>query len=113
MESALISHATESSITGNEPGPDGLGAYFSTEETVTTIQLNDIPESEWYGDDIYALVHHDEDGRLSVVGPEVKRHPYLVRVDKPGVDIETVALMAKIGERRVGKECRSRWSPYH
>ena len=24
-----------------------------------------------------------------------------------------VAAMIEIGERRVGKECRSRWSPYH
>jgi hypothetical protein len=102
VESALISHATESTITCNEPGPDGLGAYFSTEETVTTFQLGDIPESEWYNDDIYALVHHDEYGQLRVVGPEVKRHPYLVRVDKPGVDIETVALMAKVGDNADG-----------
>ena len=36
-ESALISHATESEITGNKPGSDGLGAYFSTAETVTTM----------------------------------------------------------------------------
>ena len=36
-ERALISHATESEITGNKPGSDGLGAYFSTAETVTTM----------------------------------------------------------------------------
>jgi hypothetical protein len=75
-----------------------MGAYFSTEETVTTVQLGDIPESEWFNDDMYALLHHDEHGTLRVVGPEVRRHPYLVRVDKPGVDIETVALMAKVGD---------------
>ena len=32
-----------------------------------------------------------------------------------GIEIDTVEGMqcAEIGERRVGKECRSRWSPYH
>ena len=28
----------------------------------------------------------------------------------PGVDLEQ---LARSEERRVGKECRSRWSPYH
>ena len=98
VESALISHATESGFVSHKPSTDGMGAYFSTEETVTTVQLGDIPESEWYNDDMYALLHHDEYGQLRVVGPEVQRHPYLVRVDKPGVDIESVALMAKVGD---------------
>ena len=33
----------------------------------------------------------------------------------PGVGKSTVtaALVARSEERRVGKECRSRWSPYH
>ena len=66
VESALISHATESDITGYKPSSKGMGAYFSTEETVTTMQLGDIPESEWFNDEYYALLHHDEDGRLRV-----------------------------------------------
>src|SRR5256885_15734967 len=37
--------------------------------------------------------------------------------DDPGGVSETVTLLAAAGarseERRVGKECRSRWSPYH
>ena len=102
VESALISHATESNITSNKPSSHGMGAYFSTDETVTTMQLKDIPESEWYNDDVYALLHHDEYGNLRVIGSEVKRHPYLVRVDKPGVDIECVALMAKVGDNAEG-----------
>src|SRR2546429_4956620 len=31
---------------------------------------------------------------------------------KPAVAVETV-FMPRSEERRVGKECRSRWSPYH
>ena len=28
-------------------------------------------------------------------------------------DINTVVVLLRSEERRVGKECRSRWSPYH
>ena len=28
-------------------------------------------------------------------------------------DSKTIALLTRSEERRVGKECRSRWSPYH
>ena len=34
-------------------------------------------------------------------------------VGVPVVLIATVASVARSEERRVGKECRSRWSPYH
>src|SRR5205823_8903452 len=30
-----------------------------------------------------------------------------------GVTLETIRFLARSEERRVGKECRSRWSPYH
>ena len=30
-----------------------------------------------------------------------------------GASYSMILITAKIGERRVGKECRSRWSPYH
>src|SRR5256885_12893419 len=32
---------------------------------------------------------------------------------QPGVGLGDGALQARSEERRVGKECRSRWSPYH
>ena len=52
-----------------------------------------------------ALVVHDIDpakvGRLRERGAKV--------VDSP----EQVAAGTRSEERRVGKECRSRWSPYH
>ena len=35
----------------------------------------------------------------------------LLDVRMPGVD--GLAVLARSEERRVGKECRSRWSPYH
>ena len=30
-----------------------------------------------------------------------------------GTELECVVLTIRSEERRVGKECRSRWSPYH
>ena len=36
----------------------------------------------------------------------------LMEVLKPRRDVEVVVL-TRSEERRVGKECRSRWSPYH
>ena len=34
-------------------------------------------------------------------------------VDKLGAEESEVTECAETEERRVGKECRSRWSPYH
>ena len=32
---------------------------------------------------------------------------------KAGYDLELTRMISRSEERRVGKECRSRWSPYH
>jgi len=93
-EAALIAKATESDI-GYDQSVD---AYYSTDETVTSMYLKDIPEDQWDDDDLYALVHFDEHGQCTVAGEEVQRHPYLVHIDAPGVEIESVALMAKVGD---------------
>ena len=93
-----MAHASEANITSCKQDVDGLGAYFSTDETVETLLLGDIPEHQWFDDNIYALVQIDDEGALHTVGPEVKRHPFLVRVDKPGIDIECIGLMAKVGD---------------
>src|SRR3989442_12581448 len=34
-------------------------------------------------------------------------------IDPPRVDAATIERTERSEERRVGKECRSRWSPYH
>ena len=33
--------------------------------------------------------------------------------EKGKVDIKYISMLTRSEERRVGKECRSRWSPYH
>ena len=36
-----------------------------------------------------------------------------LKVQKIEQDGEIILVLERSGERRVGKECRSRWSPYH
>ena len=55
----------------------------------------------------------------------VEFHPFEMQFEVPGTDGQTVytrrfqaprrliILGCRSEERRVGKECRSRWSPYH
>src|SRR5256885_4198968 len=46
----------------------------------------------------------------------VNRQDEMLRFAEMGVDgiiSDDTALLARSEERRVGKECRSRWSPYH
>ena len=50
-------------------------------------------------------------GRLKVVIPELKRLAYVTVLTTSKNDI--IELAERSEERRVGKECRSRWSPYH
>src|SRR3712207_9568833 len=41
-------------------------------------------------------------------------HSVVLRIPGFGhADLDAQALQARSEERRVGKECRSRWSPYH
>ena len=38
---------------------------------------------------------------------------YRIIVDVTGVNVSSDIVFMRSEERRVGKECRSRWSPYH
>ena len=95
-EAALIAKATTMDVSTDVNSK--TDAYYSSDETITSMYLKDIPEEEWDDDNLYALIHIDEHGQMRVAGEEVKRHPYLVHIDAPGVEIESVALMAKIGD---------------
>ena len=56
-----------------------------------------------------SIVHFyiNEDGETIVYDPETEVIPYSTAYGDAG----TAAIRSE--ERRVGKECRSRWSPYH
>ena len=47
------------------------------------------------------------------VDPQLIPSGLLVTVPAPSPAAETVSTNVRSEERRVGKECRSRWSPYH
>src|ERR1022692_3900996 len=53
----------------------------------------------------------DYAGKVNVGKVNVDENPNLSI--NYGVTSIPCVLFIKIGERRVGKECRSRWSPYH
>ena len=38
---------------------------------------------------------------------------FFMQICEKILDLATVNLRSRSEERRVGKECRSRWSPYH
>ena len=47
--------------------------------------------------------------KIGIASPEMIREWSYGEVKKP----ETINYRTRSEERRVGKECRSRWSPYH
>ena len=59
-------------------------------------------------------VSNDETGVVALVERLKGVRPTLVVLEATGgLQIPAVAALARSEERRVGKECRSRWSPYH
>src|SRR5256885_6247629 len=61
----------------------------------------------------YALQMAEERGDV-FIGPAEKVYAgQIVGLNKRGDDMEMNVCKARSEERRVGKECRSRWSPYH
>ena len=56
------------------------------------------------------FITHDSDGEQVLIDV-TSSFAGLVRSNKSAAFI--VECLKKIEERRVGKECRSRWSPYH
>ena len=77
---------------------------------IPTFRLNhlDIPSIHKFAigfDSIFADLH-----RLSSSAGKDNYPPYnVIKIDDDHFCIE----LARSEERRVGKECRSRWSPYH
>src|SRR5256885_7106432 len=62
-------------------------------------------------EEVRVASHRGDEGRIAVSGNGAEGHHGALEA---GVDrLETVAAWTRSEERRVGKECRSRWSPYH
>ena len=88
-----------------------FGAYLGTEEEQVLLPKKQVPEGANVGDEVKVFIYRDSQDRL------------IATVNKPldETAVLTVKEVSKNGafldwrseERRVGKECRSRWSPYH
>ena len=55
-------------------------------------------------------IYTRKDAHGQYLMPSVRQRPVLL-IGPPGIG--KTAIMERSEERRVGKECRSRWSPYH
>ena len=57
-------------------------------------------------------VHKFAENRELIIGGVTLAHDFGL-AGHSDADVLTHAIMDRSEERRVGKECRSRWSPYH
>ena len=81
------------------------------------IRTNPVFDKYWLEFPIRQEVEIDIAGQCIACGPNRAAvsspiHDLVIRTMGTGVRLN-VAVMARSEERRVGKECRSRWSPYH
>src|SRR5688572_24210387 len=60
-----------------------------------------------------ALVDVTDKIRLCSICMNMTEQDPCTLCNDPRRDGETICVVARSEERRVGKECRSRWSPYH
>ena len=67
--------------------------------------------------EVQALVSRSNggSGRRTAIGADAQRLALLTAVleKKQGINLIDHDILTRSEERRVGKECRSRWSPYH
>jgi len=73
----------------------------------------DFSEQIQSGDSKPDLIVHLPGERVIIVDAKVPDLDFLQAVDSADTAKRAEALAARSEERRVGKECRSRWSPYH
>src|SRR2546428_3598550 len=112
-----------------QPSPHGLpNIFFQAEDgirylTVTGVQTCALPISGGFGDALHVLGRVNTDELLGARGPSRDRLE-----PRPRTGLEELAdgaqpvgtlrmpgagVVSRSEERRVGKECRSRWSPDH
>ena len=59
------------------------------------------------------MIHQEEDGAIQISEDVVASIASTTASEVDGVSAMMSANVSRSEERRVGKECRSRWSPYH
>src|SRR2546429_2374258 len=98
----------------------GLFFFFQAEDgirdvAVTGVQTCALPilatRVRWLG---HAALLMESDGTRVLIDPFLTDNPKAaVKADEVLADFILVSHGHRSEERRVGKECRSRWSPYH
>src|SRR5229473_4846426 len=64
----------------------------------------------------HILVLDDDRGMCETIGDVLEQRGFVVQIAteaRAGLEIAATSPIERSEERRVGKECRSRWSPYH
>src|SRR5256885_17103552 len=87
----------------------------STTETFVALRLF-IDNWRWAGVPFYLRTGKRLPKRVSEVAIQFKDVPQILFNANPEMQLEPTVLSVRVQrseERRVGKECRSRWSPYH
>src|SRR5256885_8890545 len=89
---------------------DGIRDY-----KVTGVQTCALPisEREFSLDLLGSYATRNRHGHSDAFGFGVGANYFWMRYFGVGLDTYADAFRARSEERRVGKECRSRWSPYH
>ena len=72
------------------------------------------PERRKVGDTIRVLIYDEDGNEINPDDVDAEIQWYADSIEITGADeAEYDVLVGRSEERRVGKECRSRWSPYH
>ena len=87
-----------------------LVVIFGAVESVSTIALGSDTQ---LGDDVKTLVVREREIAVALSFLEVAVVCATIRALVASAYRISMSPLARSEERRVGKECRSRWSPYH
>ena len=101
------------------PSENELCARYSVSRPTAQRALNELAADgvvvRQKGRGTFVATSRKQINLLSFTNPAVARHggPGRHEVLSAQVTVASDALLPRSEERRVGKECRSRWSPYH
>ena len=77
---------------------DSFQKNYSSSAFVEKIAFSSVPQYGWKTNPVTFVVEHEEFGAIGI---------------KTEIHASNEPPLPRSEERRVGKECRSRWSPYH
>src|SRR3712207_9201407 len=93
---------------GENVYPREVEEFLYTHPDVSDVQVYGVPD-EKYGEQVAAAIKKRQDADLTAEDIKEFCRENIAYYKVP----EYVDFVERSEERRVGKECRSRWSPYH